>query len=128
MIEGDLVALRADESLTEPMAFGDARFAVADRASGAPVGTAALAGAEPEHRRATAVVDVADEYRADTVRTLCRFAFDAMNLAKVEAVTDDPAPWEALGFVREVHRRRARWAAGAWRDEYLLGLLREEPR
>jgi len=36
--------------------------------------------------------------------------------------------YERLGFVREVHRRRALWTNGAWRDEYLMGLLPGELR
>jgi RimJ/RimL family protein N-acetyltransferase len=112
---------------------------VVDRASGTPVGTAGLLDPSPEHRRARLYVLIGDAayrgrgYGADTVRTLCRFAFDAMNLAKVEleVVADHAVAvrlYERLGFVREVHRRRALWIEGAWRDEYLMGLLPGELR
>ena len=122
-----------------PMAFGDVRFTVDDRATGASIGTAGLVDASPEHRRATAFVVVGDGafrgrgYGTDTMRTLCRFAFDAMNLAKVELEVlagneRAVALYERLGFVREVHRRRALWVEGAWHDEYLMGVLREELR
>lgn len=123
----------------EPMAFGDVRFTVDDTATGTPIGTAGLIGASPEHRRATAFVVVGDRafrgrgYGEDVMRTLCRFGFDAMNLAKIELEvvagnTRAVALYERLGFVREVHRRHALWIDGAWRDEYLMGLLREELR
>lgn len=124
---------------TEPMTFADPHFTVVDRATGAVVGTAGLVGTSPENRLARLYVVVGEPayrgrgYGADTVRTLCRFGFDAMNLAKVEleVVADHTravALYERLGFVREVHRRRALWIEGAWRDEYLMGVLPGELR
>ena len=123
----------------EPMAFGDVRFTVDDTATGTPIGTAGLVRASAEHRNATAFLVVGDRafrgrgYGTDTMRTLCRFAFDTMNLAKVELEvvagnTAAVALYERLGFVREVHRRRALWVDGTWHDEYLMGLLPEELR
>lgn len=122
-----------------PMTFGDARFTVDDTATGASIGTAGLVQASPEDRRATAFLVIGDAafrgrgYGADTMRTLCRFAFDSMNLAKVElevlAGNDRAvALYERVGFVREVHRRRALWVEGAWHDEYLMGLFHGELR
>ena len=123
----------------EPTAFGDVRFTVDDTATGTPIGTAGLVGASPEHRHATAFVVVGDAayrgrgYGTDTMRTLCRFAFASMNLAKVEleVIAGHAAAvslYERLGFVREVHRKGALWVRGAWHDEYLMGLLPEELR
>ena len=124
---------------TEPMAFGRVALTVDDRATGTPIGTAGLVDGSPEHRRATAFLVVGDAayrgrgYGTDTMRTLCRFGFGAMNLAKIElevlAGNDRAvALYERLGFVREVHRRRALWVDGEWRDEYLMGLLAGELR
>ena len=123
----------------EPMTFADVRFTVDDTATGTPIGTAGLVGASPEHRRATAFVVVGDRdfrgrgYGTDVLRTLCGFAFGSMNIAKVELEvvagnTRAVALYERLGFVREVHRRRALWIDGAWHDEYLMGLLAGELR
>lgn len=123
----------------EPTEFGDVRLTVVDTASGTPIGTAGLTGASPEHRNARAFVVIGDAafrgrgYGTDTTRTLCRFAFGAMNLAKVELEVlaghaAALATYEKVGFVREVHRRNARWVRGAWHDEYLMGLLAEELR
>lgn len=119
-----MVTLRALPG--EPAAYSNVRLAV--EAAGQPIGTAGFVDGVPEWRMATLFVEVADEYVADTVTALCRFGFAQMNLAKVEAVADDAtvATYEAAGFVREVHRRRARWVDGAWRDEYLMGLLAGE--
>lgn len=119
----------------EPVAFGDVRLTI--EADGNAIGTAGLLGASPEHRRAMAFLVVGDAayrgrgYGADTLRALCRFGFESMNLAKVEleVLAANAAAvrlYERLGFVREVHRRRALWLHGAWHDEYLMGLFAEE--
>lgn len=124
---------------SEPMTFADVRLTIDDTGTGTPIGTAGLTGASPEHRHATLFVVIGDGayrgrgYGTDVVRTLCRFAFDDMNLAKVEleVVAGHEVAlhiYEGLGFHREVHRRRAPWIDGAWRDEYLMGLLAGELR
>jgi RimJ/RimL family protein N-acetyltransferase len=121
----------------EPARFGDVRLTVVDRATGTPIGTAGLVDGSAEYRRARAFVVIGDAayrgrgYGTDATRALCRLAFDAMNLDKVELeVVADNAPalaaYRRVGFVVEVRRRRALWLDGAWRDEYLMGLLRGE--
>ena len=123
----------------EPLAFGGAPMTVEDRETGTPIGTAGLMAGTPEHRKAVAFVVVGDAayrgrgYGTDLMRTLCRFGFEEMNLEKVEleVLADNVAAvrtYERVGFVREVHRRRARWMDGGWHDEYLMGLLRGELR
>jgi RimJ/RimL family protein N-acetyltransferase len=130
---------RPYEPQTEPIAYGAVRLTVEDLATGTPIGTAGLVDGSPEHRRARAVLIIGDAafrgrgYGTDTQRTLCRFGFESMNLEKVEleVVADNVAAvalYERLGFVREVHRRRALWQQGAWRDELLMGLFRTELR
>jgi RimJ/RimL family protein N-acetyltransferase len=117
----------------EPVAFGDVRLTI--EADGTPIGTCGLIQASPEHRRAMAFLVIGDAayrgrgYGTAAMRALIELGFDEMNLAKIELeVLADNTPaialYERLGFVREVHRRRALWAHGAWRDEYLMGLLR----
>jgi RimJ/RimL family protein N-acetyltransferase len=123
----------------EPATFADVKLTIVDRESDKPIGYAGLVNGSPEHRRATAFLAVGDAayrgkgYGADALRALCRFGFDTMNLAKVEleVVADNERAvrtYERLGFVREVHRRRALWTNGAWRDEYLMGVLPGELR
>lgn len=155
MIAGSLVALRerrpSDVSFarawfadafdvpTEPLSFGTVPLTVVELTSGRPIGHAGLAEMSAEHRRALAWLTIGEAayrgrgYGTDALRALCRYAFDTVNLAKVELeVVADNAPalalYERLGFVREVHRRRARWIDGAWRDEYLMGVFPEELR
>lgn len=124
---------------TEPLSFGRVPLTVDDRETGTPIGIAGLMKGSPEHRSAVAFVVVGDAayrgrgYGTDVMRTLCRFGFDSMNLARIELevlAANEAAvrTYERIGFVREVHRRRARWLDGAWHDEYLMGLLREELR
>ena len=132
-------SLDAYDVPSEPLSWGEVPLTVVDLASGTPIGHAGLADMSAEHRRATAWLTVGDAsyrgrgYGTDAMRTLCRWAFDTVNLAKVEleVVADNVAAvalYSRLGFVREVHRRRALWIDGAWRDEYLMGLFPEELR
>lgn len=122
---------------SEPLSFGEVPLTVV--ADGVPIGYAGLGDMSPEHRRGLAWIVVGDAayrgrgYGTDAMRTLCRWAFDTVNLAKVEleVVADNAAAvavYTKLGFVREVHRRRALWLDGAWRDEYLMGLFPSELR
>jgi len=123
VIAGERVTFRP----VEPASFASMRLAV--EVDGVPIGTAGFTDGMPELRTVTVYADLDDEtYVTDTVRALCRFGFAQLNLVKVEAVVDDRTvtSYEAVGFVREVHRRRARWRDGGWHDEYLLGLLAEE--
>lgn len=138
MIAGSLVSLRSPASLSEPPAWGTVSLAVVDLASGDPVGDCGLRDMSAEHRRALVWLTVGEAYRGrgygtDALRALCRWAFELVNLAKVEAevVASDAAAvalCARLGFVREVVRRRAVWVSGEWHDEHLLGLFPEELR
>jgi RimJ/RimL family protein N-acetyltransferase len=121
----------------EPLAWGLVPLTVV--ADGRPIGHCGLGDMSAEHRRALLWMVIGDAayrgrgYGTDATRTLCRWAFDTVNLAKVEleVVADNTralAMYERLGFVREVHRRRALWVDGAWRDEYLMGVFPEELR
>lgn len=129
----------AYEVPAEPLAWGTVPLTVVDLASGTPIGHAGLGAMSAEHRRALAWIVIGDAgfrgrgYGTDTMRALCRWAFDSVNLAKVEleVVADNAAAircYERLGFVREVTRRRALWIDGAWRDEHLMGVFPEELR
>ncbi len=134
-----LVSVGTYDVPQEPMTYASVRLTIDDTATGTPIGTAGLSDGSPEHRRATAFLVIGDAayrgrgYGTDAMRTLCRWAFDAMNLGKVELEvvaghTAAVSLYERLGFVREVHRRRALWLHGAWHDEYLMGLFPGELR
>lgn len=128
----------AYEVPSEPPSWGTLQLTVvADGTK--PIGYAGLGDMSAVNRRALVWLAIGDAayrgrgYGEDTLRTLCRYAFDTVNLAKVEleVVVDNAAAvalYTRLGFVVEVHRRRALWIEGAWRDEYLMGLFPDELR
>src|SRR5690606_38652938 len=69
-------------------------------------------------------------YAAEAVRAVLRFAFEAMDLHRVEADVDPDNGaslrlLERLGFRREGYLRERWWPYGAPADSVVLGLLRD---
>lgn len=69
---------------------------------------------------------------ADAVRTLAPFAFDALQLHRLEAAampenTPSLSVLERTGFVREGFARRYLKIDGEWRDHILFGRLAGDP-
>ena len=69
-------------------------------------------------------------YGADAMKTLCRFAFEEMNLRKIKAsVFDFNTPalrgYQKCGFQQEGLLRREIYREGAYHDVMLLCLFRE---
>lgn len=133
----DLLAQRIAEA--PPPSFEHPSFLVADRATGEPIGWCGLHHPSATHRHAELAVMIGSAshrgrgYGTDTTRTLCRFAFDRMNLHRV-TLTVFPGNAAArhvyakLGFVEEGVRRRAFWKDGAWHDLVHMALLRDALR
>jgi RimJ/RimL family protein N-acetyltransferase len=72
-------------------------------------------------------------YGTDTVRTLCRFGFDEMNLHRIELLVfahNDAARrvYEKCGFTVECVARQAHWGEGRWNDDVHMALLEGELR
>ena len=70
-------------------------------------------------------------YGTDTVRALLRFAFEQMNLNRVELGTFDfneraQACYRKCGFVEEGRRREDRFIDGRYHDLVIMGILRRE--
>lgn len=70
-------------------------------------------------------------YGYDALRALVGWAFDHMNLQRIELSCDpDNAParhiYERCGFVLEGRRRKRHYELGAYHDELIMGLLRDE--
>ena len=97
----------------------------------------ALRGAEPES--ACAVLDIylgetkswGRGLATDAMRTVCRYAFEKMNLHRVELCVADGNDaarrlYEKVGFVLEGRKRQVYYREGAWCDEWLMSLLRGE--
>lgn len=119
--------------------FDTPSFVIADRATGTPVGWCGLHHVSGLHRNAELAVMVGDAafrgrgYGTDAVRTLCRFAFDRMNLVRV-SLTVFPGNagarrvYERLGFAEEGVQRRAFWKRGEWHDLVHMAVFRETLR
>ena len=67
----------------------------------------------------------------DAVRTLCRFAFNDMNLQRIELVVRETNPrgkaaYERVGFKEEGRLRRDAFVGGRYVDNIVMGLLAED--
>jgi RimJ/RimL family protein N-acetyltransferase len=67
----------------------------------------------------------------DAVRTLCRFAFDHMNLQRIELTVFETnarakRAYEKVGFVVEGTRRRSEFVDGRMVSSHVMALLAEE--
>lgn len=105
--------------------FASPRFTVVR--DGEAVGSAVLDGVTPESRNGELdlLLDSWD-YGAEVVEAVCRWAFDAIGLHRVQAWSSSPeviAAYESAGFVREGVARDRSFRGGAWHDEVLLGRL-----
>lgn len=72
-------------------------------------------------------------YGTDAIRPLLRFAFDELNLHRVELRVYDfnergVRAYEKLGFTHEGRRRDALWREGAYHDVIVMSLLEDEWR
>ncbi|HKS92694.1 MAG TPA: GNAT family protein, partial [Tepidiformaceae bacterium] len=70
-------------------------------------------------------------YGTDTMRTVCRFGFEVMNLHRIELDVSERnkraiAVYERVGFKVEARRRHARFKFGAYVDVVVMGLLEGE--
>jgi RimJ/RimL family protein N-acetyltransferase len=116
--------------------FGDVHFAIETK-DGVHIGSISFHGASPENRRARLGVMIGDKaywsrgYGTDAIVTLLRFAFDEMNLHRVDLTVDVEneraiACYRKCGFVEEVRLRRTRYGRGRYGDQLIMGILRDE--
>lgn len=134
------VALQAERLRTAPSpSYDEPSFTIVDLATGAAIGWCGLHHVSADHRHAELGVMVGDAgyrgrgYGADATRTLCRFAFDRMNLARVTLVifpgnTGARRTYEHVGFVTEGVQRRAHWKRGEWHDLVHMAVFPETLR
>lgn len=136
------VTLQAERDWVERGAvpsYAGAHFAV-ETHEGRLLGTCGLYDTNwPENRSAELGVALVDKtqwgkgYGTDTVRTLCRFGFEEMNLHRIELLvfaqhTAARAVYRKVGFVEEAVARQAHWGDGRWYDDVHMGLLEGELR
>lgn len=116
--------------------FRHARFAVVERATGELVGDVALHTTGPEDRCGFFGLLIApgrrgEGFGTDATRTLCRFAFEAMNLHRLEldvvaANTRACHVYQKVGFRVEGRRRACYFHRGMYEDFIMMGMLRGE--
>lgn len=117
--------------------YNDAFFAVETLAEGDLIGGVDLLHASPENRGASLGIALGDKerwdsgYGTDTMRTICRFGFEEMNLHRIELVVFAPNAraqrvYARVGFKVEGRLRDARFKSGRYQDVIVMGLLRDE--
>lgn len=117
--------------------YGLAAFAVVTRDDDRLIGDVGLFGASPEKRSATLGIQVGDKrcwdagYGSDTMRVVCRFGFQHMNLHRIELdVLEENERarhvYEKVGFRQEAVRRQAMYRRGRYMDIVVMGLLEGE--
>jgi RimJ/RimL family protein N-acetyltransferase len=124
------------ESTAAP-SFNGAGFAVETLADRKLIGSVDLRTGLPENRSAALGIAIGDKaywdggYGTDTMRTVCRFGFEMMNLHRIELeVYAENARarrvYEKVGFKVEGCRREAHYKRGAYIDMIVMGLLEGE--
>ena len=134
-------SLEAEEAFVRttvsvPMAFSDLRFAIETK-DGTHIGGCGLHRASPENRGAELGIMIGEKsywskgYGSDAVATLVRFAFEEMNLNRVELHVYDfnergQAAYRKCGFVEEGRMREAHYSEGKYDDVVVMAVLRDE--
>ncbi len=126
------------ELASKPTSYERVFFAIETK-DGVHIGNTNLFEVKPEDRKAKLGIMIGDTsywskgYGSDALMTLLRFAFEEMNLNRVELDVFDfneraLASYRKCGFVEEGRRRQALFKAGAYHDVVLMGVLREDWR
>lgn len=127
------------EALAIPAKWPGAHFAIETLEDARFIGTCSLEVVSAESRRAELGIAIGDKgfwdrgYGTDTVRTLCRFGFEEMNLHRIELEAFEENArarhvYERLGFRVEGVRRDGWYQAGHYQDMIVMGLLEGELR
>lgn len=121
------------------VSYNQVSLAVETLAEGRMIGGCGLAQTGPENRSATLGIAIGDRaywdggYGTDTMRTICRFGFEIMNLHRIELevyVANERAQhvYERVGFRLEARKREAIYKLGRYQDVLVMGLLEGELR
>lgn len=130
-------SLRQEEESFERAARDDSVFLWRIALDGACIGQAFLKDVDWMHRQAHSGMWIGDRtqwgkgYGSEVVRLRSAFALGELGLERIEtsSMTANVGMRRALersGFRRIGLRTRCSWFAGAWHDEYIFELLREE--
>jgi RimJ/RimL family protein N-acetyltransferase len=115
---------------------GDVWLAIETK-DGRHIGNLRLLDVAPEDRAARVAIHIGDPdfrdkgYGTDAMKTLVRFAFEEMNLNRIELGVFDYneraiASYRKCGFVEEARRRQAHYERGSYHDAVIMSVLRSE--
>ena len=116
----------------------DARvFAILTRAEGRLLGNCGLHRIDWTNRDALFGIFIGDKndrgkgYGTDATRALLRYAFEEAGLRRIELEvfsfnTSAIRLYEKIGFRMEGTRRQALFREGAWHDEHIMAILRDD--
>jgi RimJ/RimL family protein N-acetyltransferase len=124
------------ERVGVPLSWDNAFFAIETK-EGRHIGNTNLFALAAEDRKAELGIMIGEKdcwsqgYGTDAVRTLVRFAFDEMNLNRVQlhayAFNERAiAAYRKVGFIEEGRMRQFHYAEGAYHDAVVMGVLRGE--
>jgi RimJ/RimL family protein N-acetyltransferase len=124
------------EHVSKPMTYNRVFFAIETK-DGEHIGNTDLINAQPEERKCELGIMIGDKRYwskgcgTDAVRTLLAFAFDEMNMNRVQLHVYDfneraQAAYVKAGFVVEGRRREAIYTEGAYHDTIVMSALRDE--
>lgn len=122
---------------TSRIGYNNASFGVETIAESRLIGGVGLENVSPENRSAILGIAIGDKafwdggYGTDAMRVLCRFAFEMMNLHRIELeVYAENARaihvYQKVGFQLEGTRRQATFKFGRYQDVHVMGLLSGE--
>lgn len=126
------------ESVAKPD-YSHAGFAIETIADGRLIGGVDLLKTSPENRSASLGIAIGDKtcwhggYGTDTMRTVCRFGFEMMNLHRIQLEVYAPNErarrvYEKVGFAVEGRLREALFKYGRYHDVFVMSLLEGELR
>ena len=119
--------------------YHNANFAIVTRAEGKMIGGCGFERVSAEDRHAELGIAIGDNaywdggYGTDSMRALCRFGFDIMNLHRIQLdvyAGNQRAQhvYEKVGFRIEARKRQGIYKFGAYQDVLVMGLLEGELR
>jgi RimJ/RimL family protein N-acetyltransferase len=119
-----------------PGSYESINFAIETK-DGIHIGNLGFHEVHPEDRKARLGIMIGDKdywskgYGTDAMLTFLRFAFDEMNLHRVDLTVDAEneralACYRKCGFVEEARLRQERYSSGRYFDQLVMGILRGE--
>lgn len=114
-------------------------LSIVEKASGRHIGSTGLHGINPVHRHCTFGLLIGDRtawgkgYGTETTRLMVDYAFRKLNLNRVELHvfsynTRAIAVYEKAGFVREGVLRQYQYHDGAYHDDIVMSVIRDDLR